>query len=102
MQRGINEPASKPYVSKRLDSRLERNVKHIMKVTLTTDTNQYNNSAVKDKAKAVAQSTLATVQDTVQVGLAKTQDTLQTGLSNAQDVLQSGLDVVQETLSKNV
>jgi hypothetical protein len=44
-----------------------------------------NGSTVKDKAKDVALTTLATVQDTVQSGLTKTQDTVQSGLDAAQD-----------------
>src|SRR5260370_27928743 len=65
----------------------------MMKVTLTTDANQSNVNAAKDRPSAVAQS--------VQSGLAKAQDTLQTGLSTAQDVLQSGLDVVQDAWTRN-
>src|SRR6266571_2609235 len=50
-----------------------------------------NGYTVKDKAKGVALTTLATVQDTVQSGLTKTQDTVQ-----------SGLDAAQVALGKNV
>lgn len=64
-----------------------------MKITFNTDTyrDQYPGSTIKDKAKTVAQSTLATVQDTMLSSLAKTQDTLQTGLSTAQDAWQQNV-----------
>jgi len=71
-----------------------------MKFTLNSGRDQYNSNTVKDKAKAVAQSTVATVQDTVQSGLAKTQDTLQTGLSAAQDALQQNVKRANKSLKK--
>ncbi len=73
-----------------------------MKITFNTDTyrDQYPGSTIKDKAKTVAQSTLATGQDTVLSSLAKTQDTLQTGLSMAQDAWQQNVKRANKNLKK--
>ena len=68
-----------------------------------TDLDQYNGNTVMDKAKGVAQSTLATVQggmDLMQAGLARTQDTVQTGLSTAQDTWQGNVKRASKSLKK--
>jgi hypothetical protein len=68
-----------------------------------TDLDQYNGNTVMDKAKGVAQSTLATVQggvDLMQAGLARTQDTVQTGLSAAQDTWQGNVKRANKNLKK--
>src|SRR5216683_1019760 len=73
-----------------------------MKITFNTDTyrDQYPGSTIKDKAKTVAQSTLATGQDTVLSSLAKTQDTLQSGLGLAQDAWQQNVKNANKNLKK--
>jgi hypothetical protein len=68
-----------------------------------TELDQYNGNTVIDKARGVAQSTLATVQggvDLMQTGLARTQDTVQTGLSTAQDAWQGNVKRASKNLKK--
>src|SRR6266567_1211008 len=59
-----------------------------------------NGYTVKDKAKGVALTTLATVQDTVQSGLTKTQDTVQSGLDAAQDAWAENVKHASKSLKK--